>query len=33
MVFQMAEVAIPKRLFQTILHRIRRLRPREPVPG
>jgi len=32
-VFQMAEVAIPRRLFAAILERIRRLRPREPVPG
>ena len=32
-VFQMAEVAIPRWLLRTILERIRRLRPREPVPG
>jgi hypothetical protein len=32
-VFQMAEVAVPRWLFRTILERIRRLRPREPVPG
>jgi hypothetical protein len=32
-VFQMAEVAIPRHLFALILQRIRRLRPREPVPG
>jgi len=32
-IFQMAEVAVPKKLFQAILERIRRLRPREPVPG
>ncbi len=32
-IFQMAEVAIPGWLFRTILERIRRLRPREPVPG
>ena len=32
-IFQMAEVAVPKRLFAGILERIRRLRPREPVPG
>ena len=32
-IFQMAEVAIPRRLFSAILERIRRLRPRSPVPG
>jgi hypothetical protein len=32
-IFQMAEVAVPRRLFRAILERIRRLRPREPVPG
>jgi hypothetical protein len=32
-IFQLAEVAIPRRLFAAILARIRRLRPREPVPG
>ena len=32
-IFQMAEVAVPKKLFRAILKRIRRLRPREPVPG
>jgi len=31
-VFQMAEVAVPKRLFRTILERIRRLRLPEAVP-
>ena len=31
--FQMAEVAVPKKLFRAILERIRRLRPREPVPA
>jgi hypothetical protein len=31
--FQMAEVAVPKRLFQAILERIRRLRLPETVPG
>ena len=31
--FQMAEVAVPKRLFAAILERIRRLRPPETVPG
>ena len=31
--FQMAEVAVPKRLFRAILERIRRLRPPETVPG
>jgi len=31
--FQMAEVAVPKRLFRAILERIRRLRPPEMVPG
>ena len=30
--FQMAEVAIPKRLFKTILRRISRLGPVSPVP-
>jgi len=30
---QVAEVAVPQRLFRAILDRIRRLRPREPVPG
>jgi hypothetical protein len=32
-IFQMAEVAVPKRLFRAILERIRRFRPREPAPG
>jgi len=32
-VFQMAEVAVPKWLFRVILERIRRFRLREPVPG
>ena len=32
-VFQMAEVAIPRGLFRAILERIQRFRPREPVPG
>ena len=32
-IFQMAEVAMPKRLFQGILERIRRLRLPEMVPG
>ena len=32
-IFQMAEVAVPRWLFRSILERIRRLRPREPVPG
>jgi len=32
-IFQMAEVAMPKRLFQAILERIRRLRLPEMVPG
>ena len=32
-IFQMAEVAVPKRLFRTILERIRRLRVPETVPG
>ncbi len=31
-IFQMAEVAVPKRLFRAILERIRRLRPPETVP-
>ena len=31
-IFQMAEVAVPKRLFRTILERIRRLRLPETVP-
>ena len=31
-IFQMAEVAIPKRLFKTILRRISRLTPLVPVP-
>jgi hypothetical protein len=31
-VFQMAEVAVPKRLFRAILDRIRRLRLPETVP-
>jgi hypothetical protein len=30
--FQMAEVAVPKRLFRAILERIRRLRLPETVP-
>jgi hypothetical protein len=29
--FQMAEVAVPEKLFRAALERIRRLRPREPV--
>ena len=32
LIFQMAEVAVPRWIFQAILERIRRLRPREPVP-
>ena len=32
-VFQMAEVAVPKRLFRAILTRIRQLRMPEAVPG
>jgi len=32
-IFQLAEVAIPRDLFRTILERIRRLRPPEAVPG
>ncbi len=32
-IFQMAEVAVPRWLFRAILERIQRLRPREPVPG
>ena len=32
-IFQMAEVAVPKHLFQAILERIRRLWPPETVPG
>jgi len=32
-IFQMAEVAVPRWLFRSILERIRRLRPQEPVPG
>jgi len=32
-VFQMAEVAIPRRLFQAILERIRRLKVPSAVPG
>ena len=32
-IFQMAEVAAPKRLFRAILERIRRLRMPETVPG
>ena len=32
-IFQMAEVAVPRWLFRTILERIRRLRPPEAVPG
>ena len=31
--FQMAELAIPKKLFRAILERIRRLWPPETVPG
>ena len=31
-IFQMAEVAVPKRLFRVILERIRRLRLPETVP-
>ncbi len=33
LIFQMAEVAVPKRLFRAILARIRRLRPPETMPG
>jgi hypothetical protein len=32
-VFQMADVAIPRSLFRAILERIRRLRPLGIVPG
>jgi hypothetical protein len=32
-IFQMAEVAVPKQLFRAILERIRRLRLPEMVPG
>ena len=32
-IFQMAEVAVPRWLFGAILERIRRLRPPETVPG
>ena len=32
-IFQMAAVAVPKRLFRAILERIRRLRQPETVPG
>ena len=32
-IFQMAEVAIPRRLFEAILEHVRSLMPREPVPG
>jgi len=32
-VFQMAEVAVPRWLFRAILDRIRRMRPPETVPG
>ena len=32
-IFQMAEVAVPKRLFRAILERIRRLRQPQAVPG
>jgi len=32
-IFQMAKVAVPKRLFRAILERIRRLRLPETVPG
>ncbi|MGC9455635.1 MAG: transposase, partial [Phycisphaerae bacterium] len=32
-IFQMAEVAVPKRLFRAILERIGRLRLPEMVPG
>ena len=32
-IFQMAEVAVPKKLFRAILERIRRLRLPEMVPG
>jgi len=32
-IFQMAEVAVPKQLFRAILERIRRLRRPEAVPG
>ena len=31
--FQMAEVAVPKRLFRAILERVRQLRSSETVPG
>jgi hypothetical protein len=33
LIFQMAEVAVPKRLFRAILVRIRRLRLPETAPG
>jgi hypothetical protein len=32
-IFQMAEVAVPKRLVRAILERIRRMRPPETMPG
>ena len=32
-IFQMAEVAVPKRLFRAMLARIRRLHTAETVPG
>jgi len=32
-IFQMAEAAIPRCPFAAVLERIRRLGPREPVPG
>ena len=32
-IFQMAELAVPKQLFRAILERIRRLRLPEMVPG
>ena len=32
-IFQMAEVAAPRWLFQSLLERIRRLRPPEAAPG
>jgi len=32
-IFQVAEVGVPRRLFKTILNRIRRLRPPQTVPG
>jgi len=32
-IFQLAEVAVPRWLLQAVLERIRRLRPRQAVPG